>query len=131
MPSISHQSERFSASLLLFALLVALGIALFDYFRIGSGIDHTIGDLIVICAIALLLCASVVVSLVSRAPFWLRLALNLGILAGIFGSGVAGYFLETNVILAFLAIALLAWALHMATGLSHRFPPARRNGARV
>jgi hypothetical protein len=111
--------------------MIALGIALYDYFWTGSGIDHTIGDLIVICAVAVLLCASALVSLVRRMLYWLRLTLNLGIMIGMLGSGVAGYFLETSGILAFLAIALLAWAVHLAAHSAVGFPSTSGNGARA
>jgi hypothetical protein len=86
LASISDHAMRFSAS----ALLIAFSIPPYDRLWTGSGIDHTLGDLIVIPATALSLCASALVSLISRMPPWSRPALNPGILPDPFGSGVAG-----------------------------------------
>jgi hypothetical protein len=98
-----------SAGLFLLAVLVAFCLVLYDFFAIGSGIEYTIGDLIVICSTALLFCVGALVVFIPAMPSWLMVLLNLGILADIVGSGVAGYFLETNVVIALLGVALLAW----------------------
>ena len=126
---MSLQVRHLRAGVLLLALLIVLAIAIYDYFWIGSGIDHTIGDLIVICAASVLLVASALVSFFPLRPFWLRLVLNLGIVVGIFGSGLAGYFLETDAILAFLAVALLAWVAQAVTGPALAPPRAHAGGA--
>ncbi|MGH6678927.1 MAG: hypothetical protein ACREDL_08335 [Bradyrhizobium sp.] len=90
-------------------------MVLYDFFAIGSGIEHTIGGLIVICSTALLFCAGALVAFVPAMPPWLMVLLNVGIVADIVGSGVAGYFLETNVVIALLGVALLAWIALLVT----------------
>lgn len=115
MPNDSRAFRRLSAGIFLLAVLIALCLVLYDFFTVGSGIEYTIGDLIVICSTALLLCVGAVVVFVPAVPWWLLLLLNLGILADIIGSGVAGYFLETDFVMALLGVALLAWIALLVT----------------
>lgn len=115
MPNDSRAFRRLSAGIFLLAVLIALCLVLYDFFTVGSGIEYTIGDLIVICSTALLLCVGALVVFVPAVPWWLLLLLNLGILADIIGSGVAGYFLETDFVMALLGVALLAWIALLVT----------------
>ncbi len=131
MPRIRPASRDISAGIALLAALIALCIAIYSYFTIGSGIEYTIGVLIVICSTALLLCAGAVVALVPGLPFWLRLLLNIGIFADIIGSGVAAYFLEADAVMALLGIALLAWIVHVTAGARTESLPVEAAGART
>ena len=115
MPNDSRAFRRLSAGIFLLAVLIALCLVLYDFFTVGSGIEYTIGDLIVICSTALLLCVGALLVFVPAVPWWLLLLLNLAILADIIGSGVAGYFLETDFVMGLLGVALLAWIALLVT----------------
>lgn len=129
MSSTSLGFRRVSTLILLVAVLIVLCIALYDYFTVGSGIEYTIGDLIVICASVLLLIAAALVGFVRGMPSWLWRLLNIGIVVGIIGTGVAGYFLETDVVIALLGVALLAWIAFAFAGSRAAHPPSEAAGA--
>ena len=97
------------------ALASAAGLALsvYDDLTPGTGIDHTWGALLVVVSSALIGLAAIALALVGAMPRWLRGILLVLLLLGILGTGCAAYFLEANVLLALMAVALLGWLYHM------------------
>lgn len=89
----------------------ALGLidAWIEYVRLGSGIDHTGGALLVIVSCALLVVAGVVLALVGRGG-WRILFAVLSIL-DVLGTGLAAWFLHAWILLALMAVALVGWLI--------------------
>ena len=50
----------------------------------------------------------------------LRVFLNVSTLLGVIGTGIAAYFLEAYVLVAFMALGVLGWFVHMIFGPSER-----------
>lgn len=101
------------------ASAAGLVLALLAYF-VDWGVNHTIGALIVTITTAIMLAASLLVAL-ARLPRWLRILLLLGIAADIIGTGVAAYFLETDILLGFMGLAAIGFVVM----LFGRAAPAR------
>lgn len=89
----------------------ALGLidAWIEYVRLGSGIDHTGGALLVIVSSALLVFAGVVLAFVAPGG-WRILFVVLSIL-DILGTGLAAWFLHAWILLALMAVALVGWLI--------------------
>ena len=105
------------------ALAAAAGTALAIHaWFFSEGINHTDGVLVVMCSSALVAVAAMFIAGVRRVPSWLRALVLLGMLFDIFGTGIAAWFLETQVLMAFMGVALLGWVLHLAAGPG-RAPP--------
>jgi hypothetical protein len=91
----------------------ALGAAAgtYDFYTLATGIDGTGGVELVIASSLLMVFGALMVVLLGR-----------GLLAGVFlllllldviGTGVAGYFLESGLIMAAMVLAALGWILQM------------------
>jgi hypothetical protein len=85
--------------------------AIYDFYSASSGIDGTGGVELVIASSLLMVLGALVVMMLGR-----------GILAGIFallllldviGTGVAGYFLESGLVMGTMALAALGWLIHV------------------
>ncbi len=94
------------------ASAAGLVLSIASYLRIGSGIDHTYGALLVTVSTALLSGAAVIVALLGSAG-WPSRILQILILLGILGTALAAYFLEAHALLALMAVALLGWLAHL------------------
>jgi hypothetical protein len=102
--------------------LLSLVLTIYNYFNPNNGIHGTAGALLVIVSTALMLVASVVIAVRWARPRWVRILLEVLILLDIFGTGFAGYMLESWILLVLMAIALIGWIVHVAA-------PARRKAA--
>jgi len=71
------------------------------------------GVILVACAAGLMLLASLAMALVPNRANWLQTFLVVSILLDIIGSSVAGYFLESPVIMAAEALALIGWLMNV------------------
>lgn len=98
------------AGLVVVASLLGLVIACYDFITPDTGIDHSGGVELVIISTALMLCATVVVALIGS-----------GLLAGILiflivldiaGTSTAAWFLESWLMMAAMALAVLGLILH-------------------
>ena len=110
---MAAQSRRGSGLMLLAGVLGAAA-ATYDYFTVATGIDGTGGVELVIASSLLMVFGALMVMVLGR-----------GLLAGIFlflllldviGTGVAGYFLESGIVMVAMAIAALGWLLLMSRG---------------
>jgi len=95
------------------ASAAGLAVSVYDDLTPGTGIDHTWGALLVVVSSALIGLASLALALFGSMPRWLRGIVLVLLLLGILGTGCAAYFLEANVLLALMAVALLGWLYHM------------------
>ncbi|HVW73264.1 MAG TPA: hypothetical protein VHC39_06470 [Rhizomicrobium sp.] len=106
--------SRRGSGLMLLAGVLGAAAATYDYFTVATGIDGTGGVELVIASSLLMVFGALMVMVLGR-----------GFLAGIFlflllldviGTGVAGYFLESGMVMVAMAIAALGWVLLMSRG---------------
>ncbi len=101
--------------------LVALGAAaalvtsVVGYFA-SQALGGTVGELIVIGATVILLAAALVLSLARALPRWLRVLLWAGVLIDAAGTFFCAWLLESQWLMAFMALALLGWLGHVTLG---------------
>jgi hypothetical protein len=95
------------------ASLIAIAICVYDYYTPETGLIGTGGVILVAAAAALMLLASLVVAMVPNRPCFLQYFLIVAIVLDIIGSSVAGYFLESPVIMAAEALALIGWLINV------------------
>ena len=101
------------AWLIILASLIAGAICVYDYYSVSTGLQGTGGVILVACAAALMLLASLVMAQVPNRANWIQTFLVVSILLDIIGSSVAGYFLESPVIMAAEALALIGWLMNV------------------
>lgn len=121
---MTKKKARPPYGLLLLALAAAAGTALsiFNYY-VDIGINHTDGVLVVILTTALMWIAALFLAAARSLWSWLRALLLFLLLIDIIGTGVAGYFLESQVLMAFMGVAFLAWVAHVLFGPGRRPRP--------
>ena len=113
--------------LLALAAAAGTGLAIYAYFY-NEGINHTDGVLLVMGTSAIMAVAAVVLAWFPRLPRWLRGIGLLLVLIDIAGTALAAWFLETQLLMAFMGVALLGWLLHLVAG-PPRVPRRRPNAA--
>ena len=101
------------AWLIILASLIAIAICVYDYYSPDTGLIGAGGVILVACAAVLMLLASLVMALVPNRACWLQMFLVVSIILDIIGSSVAGYFLESPVIMAAEALALIGWLMNV------------------
>ena len=101
------------AWLIILASLIAMAICVYDYYTPETGLIGTGGVVLVGVSALLMLLASLVLSTVPNRSGLLQGFLVVSILLDIIGSSVAGYFLESPVIMAAEALALIGWLLNV------------------
>jgi hypothetical protein len=95
------------------ASLIAIAICVYDYYTPETGLIGTGGTILVAAAGVLMLLASLVLAMVPTRGCFLQGFLVVSILLDIIGSSVAGYFLESPVIMAAEALALIGWLINV------------------
>ena len=90
-----------------------MAICVYDYYTPESGLIGTGGVVLVGVSALLMLLASLVLSTMPNRSGLLQGFLVVSILLDIIGSSVAGYFLESPVIMAAEALALIGWLLNV------------------
>ncbi len=120
MPKSAHPSPDHGAWLLIASAAAGFCLSLFNYFWPKTGIDGTPGALLVVVSSALVLGAALVMALDHSKGPALRVFLDASTLLGVIGTGIAAYFLEAYVLVAFMALGLLGWFVHMIFGPSER-----------
>ena len=99
---------------MLLAGALGASAAAYDFYSVASGIDGTGGVELVIASGLLMVFGA-----------FMLLILGRGIFAGIFlllllldviGTAVAGYFLESPLIMGTMALAMLGWLLRVSSG---------------
>ncbi|HEY1615520.1 MAG TPA: hypothetical protein VGF97_17710 [Rhizomicrobium sp.] len=102
------------ACLLAFAAAVGFVICLIDYFTPHGTIAHQWGTLTVLVSTALMLGASCWIAF-GTMPRWLHILFEVLIILDILGTALCAYFLESPVLVIFMAIALVGWLWHLAS----------------
>ena len=108
----SRHSTR-GAWLIILASLIVIAICVYDYYTPETGLIGTGGTILVAVAGLLMLLAALVVAQVPNRSCLLQSFLVVSILLDIIGSSVAGYFLESPVIMAAEALALIGWLMNV------------------
>ena len=108
----SRHSTR-GAWLIILASLIVMAICVYDYYTPETGLIGTGGTILVAVAGLLMLLAALVVAQVPNRSGLLQGFLVVSILLDIIGSSVAGYFLESPVIMAAEALALIGWLMNV------------------
>ena len=108
----SRHSTR-GAWLIILASLIVIAICVYDYYTPETGLIGTGGTILVAVAGLLMLLAALVVAQVPNRSCLLQNFLVVSILLDIIGSSVAGYFLESPVIMAAEALALIGWLMNV------------------
>ena len=101
------------AWLIILASVIAIAICIYDYYSPATGLIGAGGVILVAGAALLMLLASLVMALVPNRACWLQMFLVVSIILDIIGSSVAGYFLESPVIMAAEALALIGWLMNV------------------
>jgi hypothetical protein len=101
------------AWLIMLASLITIAICVYDYYTPDTGLIGTGGVITVAGAAALMLLASLALAMVPNRSCLLQGFLVVSILLDIIGSSVAGYFLESPVIMAAQAVALIGWLMNV------------------
>ena len=101
------------AWLIILASLIACVICVYDYYSPATGLIGAGGVILVACAAVLMLLASLVMQLMPARANWIQTFLVVSILLDIIGSSFAGYFLESPVIMAAEALALIGWLMNV------------------
>lgn len=114
--------RRYGIWLMALASVLALALSIYNYLDRGTGIDHTGGALLVIISSALILLASILLATVPTVPGWLRSTFTVLLFLGVLGTAAAAYFLETQILIGLMAIALIGWLWQAFTSRSHTRP---------
>ena len=101
------------AWLIILASVITVAICIYDYYTPETGLIGTGGVVLVAGAAVLMLLAGLAMHFYAARPRWLQYFLVISILLDIIGSSVAGYFLESPVIMAAQALALIGWLMQI------------------
>jgi hypothetical protein len=104
---------------IILASITGLAIALYDYVTPETGINQSGGVFLVIVAMGLMLCASLVVALL-RSGLVAGILLLL-ILLDIAGTATAGYFLESPMLVGAMLIAAIGWFLCLVASVQRNW----------
>jgi FtsH-binding integral membrane protein len=95
------------------ASLITGAICVYDYYTPETGLIGTGGVVLVAIAAALMLLAALAMAMKPNRSCLLQGFLVVSIILDIIGSSVAGYFLESPVIMAAQALALIGWLMNV------------------
>lgn len=101
------------AWLIVLASVIVIAICIYDYYTPETGLIGAGGVVLVAVAAVLMLLAALAMHFYTARPRWLQLFLVISIILDIIGSSVAGYFLESPVIMAGQALALIGWLMQI------------------
>ena len=108
------------AWLIVLASLITIAIYVYDYYTPETGLIGTGGVILVAGAAVLMLLASLVMANMPNRGALVQTFLVVSILLDIIGSSVAGYFLESPVIMAAQALALIGWLINVISNAAER-----------
>ena len=101
------------AWLILLGSVITGAICLYDYYNAKTGLQGTGGVVLVALAAGLMFLAALTMAIKSRRGAFLQGFLVISIVLDIIGSSLAGYFLESPVIMAAQALCLLGWLMNV------------------
>jgi drug/metabolite transporter (DMT)-like permease len=105
--------NRVGGWLMLAGSVAGLAVAVFNFFAPENGISGSGGALLVIVSSALVLVASIVVTLANVRLRWVRVVIEVLLVLGILGTGFAAYMLEADALLGLMVVAFVGWAGHL------------------
>lgn len=108
------------AWLIVLASLITIAICVYDYYTPETGLIGSGGVILVAGAAVLMFLASLVMAKMPRRGSLVQTFLTVSILLDIIGSSVAGYFLESPVIMAAQALALIGWLINVISTAAER-----------
>ncbi|MEW5423250.1 hypothetical protein [Amorphus sp. 3PC139-8] len=95
------------------AALVAVVLAALAAFSAGNGIAFTPGSYLVLVTTGLLLLGGLILAFGHHLPRWVVVVMAILVLLDILGTGFAAWLLETNILLAAVAVAGFAWLIYI------------------
>ncbi len=101
------------AWLIAVASIIVMAICVYDYYTPETGLIGTGGVVLVAVAGLLMFLSALVLKFFPGRPGWLHWFLVVAIILDIIGSFVAGYFLESPVIMAGQVLALIGWLIQV------------------
>jgi FtsH-binding integral membrane protein len=110
---LTQRHSTRGAWLIILASLIALAVCVYDYYTPETGLIGTGGIVLVAIAALLMFLASLAMALVPNRSGLLQGFLVVSIILDIIGSSVAGYFLESPIIMAAEALALIGWLMNV------------------
>jgi hypothetical protein len=110
---LTQKHSTRGAWLIVLGSLIAGAICVYDYYTPETGLIGTGGVILVAVAALLMFLASLTMALVPNRSGFLQGFLVVSIILDIIGSSVAGYFLESPVIMAAQALALVGWLMNV------------------
>jgi len=110
---LTQRHSTRGAWLIILASLIAMAICAYDYYTPETGLIGTGGVILVGVSALLMLLASLVLAGMPNRSGLVQGFLVVSILLDIIGSSVAGYFLESPVIMAAEALALIGWLMNV------------------
>jgi hypothetical protein len=110
---LTQRHSTRGAWLIIVASLIAMAICVYEYYTPETGLIGTGGVVLVAIAALLMFLASLTMALVPNRSCLLQGFLVGSIVLDIIGSSVAGYFLESPVIMAAQALALIGWLMNV------------------
>jgi hypothetical protein len=110
---LTQRHSTRGAWLIILASLIAMAVCIYDYYTPETGLIGTGGVVLVAIAALLMFLASLTMALVPNRSGLLQGFLVISIILDIIGSSVAGYFLESPIIMAAEALALIGWLMNV------------------
>jgi hypothetical protein len=110
---LTQRHSTRGAWLIILGSVVAIAISVYDYYTPETGLIGAGGVILVAGAAALMLVAALVLARKPERSCFLQGFLVVSIILDIIGSVVAGYFLESHVIMAAEALALIGWLMNV------------------
>jgi hypothetical protein len=111
--TLTQKHSTRGAWLIILASLITMAITVYDYYTPETGLIGTGGVILVAVAALLMFLAALVMAFVPNRSNFVQAFLVVSILLDIIGSFVAGYFLESPVIMAAQALALIGWLMNV------------------
>lgn len=108
------------AWLIVLASLITIAICVYDYYTPETGLIGSGGVILVAGAAVLMLLAALVMAKMPGRSSLVQTFLTVSILLDIIGSSVAGYFLESPVIMGAQALALIGWLINVISNATER-----------
>jgi hypothetical protein len=105
---------------IILASLIAMAICVYDYYTPETGLIGTGGVILVAGAAALMLLASLTLAMTPNRSCLMQSFLVVSIVLDIIGSSVAGYFLESPIIMAAQALAFIGWLMNVIGDAAER-----------
>jgi uncharacterized membrane protein YhaH (DUF805 family) len=131
MAQQSAWTRRYGLWLLLASSVAGLITAAIAAFDEGNGIAYSGGAYLVLFSTAVLVVAALALTLDRGASKWLAIILTILILLDLVGTGIAAYFLETTVLVAFMLVGLVGWLVYLLVDPARERPVPYRAAGRA